>query len=73
MPSEVQIYLPMWKHVGLEPDVFWYTVAVTAFAGLISGLAPAFQASKTNVQRELKEGSNTGTGIPDDSVSVAVW
>lgn len=46
MPPEIQRYLPMWSHVRLEMDVFLYTVAVTVFAGLISGLAPAFQTSK---------------------------
>ena len=62
MPPEVEKYLPMWKHVRLEPDVFWYTVAVAAVAGLISGLAPAFQSSRADVQEELKEGGRGNSG-----------
>jgi len=55
MPPEVEKYLPMWKHVRLESDVFWYTVAVALFAGIISGLAPAFQTSRSDIHDALKE------------------
>jgi putative ABC transport system permease protein len=56
MPPEIERYLPLWKHVRLEPDVFWYTVGVALTAGLISGLAPAFQTSRSDIHEELKEG-----------------
>jgi putative ABC transport system permease protein len=56
MPSSVEKYLPMWKHVQLEPDVFWYTVAVALFAGILSGIAPAFQTSRSDIHDALKEG-----------------
>jgi putative ABC transport system permease protein len=56
MPPEVEKYLPMWKHVQLESDVFWYTVGVAVMAGLISGMAPAFQTSRSDIHEELKEG-----------------
>jgi putative ABC transport system permease protein len=62
MPPEVERYLPMWKHVRLEPDVFWYTVAVAIAAGVISGLLPAFHSSKSDVHEELKEGGRGNTG-----------
>lgn len=64
MPPEVDRYLPMWRHVRLETGVFLYTVAVTVLAGLISGLAPAFQSSKGDVHEELKEGGRANTGGP---------
>src|SRR6266849_4016023 len=56
MPPEVEKYLPLWKHVRLETDVFWYSVGVALMAGLISGLAPAFQTSRSDIHEELKEG-----------------
>jgi len=62
MPPEVEKYLPMWKHVRLETSVFWYTVAVTVLAGFVSGLAPAFHSSKSDVHEELKEGGRGTTG-----------
>jgi putative ABC transport system permease protein len=62
MPPEIQIHLPMWTHVRLESDVFWYTVALALLAGLVSGLAPAFQSSRPDVHEELKEGGRGNTG-----------
>jgi putative ABC transport system permease protein len=61
MPPEIEKYLPMWKHVRLEADVFWYTVAVSLLAGLVSGLAPAFHSSRSDVHEELKEGGRGTT------------
>jgi putative ABC transport system permease protein len=62
MPPEVEIYLPYWRHVRLEPDVFLYSVAVAFLAGIISGLAPAFQSSKADIHEELKEGGRGNSG-----------
>jgi predicted permease len=56
MPPDVEKFLPMWKHVRLETDVFWYTVAVALLAGIVSGIAPAFQTSRSNIHDALKEG-----------------
>jgi len=56
MPPDVEKYLPMWKHVQLEWDVFWYAVAVSLLAGIISGIAPAFQTSRSDIHDALKEG-----------------
>ena len=56
MPPDVEKYLPMWSHVKLESDVFWYTVAVAVLAGIISGIAPAFQTSRSDIHDALKEG-----------------
>jgi predicted permease len=62
MPPDVEKYLPMWKHVRLESDAFWYTAALAVLAGLVAGLAPAFQMSRTDVHEELKEGGRGNTG-----------
>ena len=56
MPPDVEKYLPMWKHVQLEWDVFWYAVVVALLAGIISGIAPAFQTSRSDIHDALKEG-----------------
>jgi putative ABC transport system permease protein len=56
MPPDMEKYLPMWKHVQLESDVFWYTVLVALLAGIISGIAPAFQTSRSDIHDALKEG-----------------
>jgi putative ABC transport system permease protein len=62
MPPEVERFLPMWKHVRLESDVFWYTVAITVLAGLVSGIAPPLESLKADVHEELKEGGRGTTG-----------
>jgi len=61
MPPEVERLIPYWRHVHLETDVFCYTVAVAVLAGIISGLAPAFQSSRFDVYEDLKEGGRSNT------------
>ncbi len=61
MPPEIEKELPAWRHVRMETDVFFYTVAITFLAGVMSGLAPAFHTSKADVYEELKEGGRGGT------------
>src|SRR5271168_1185196 len=62
MPPEIEAHLSYWKHVRLEPDVFLYSVGVAFLAGIVAGLAPAFQSSKADVNEELKEGGRANTG-----------
>ncbi len=61
MPPEVEQFLPYWRHVRLETDVFWYTVAIAFVAGIVSGLAPAFQSSRFDVYEDLKEGGRSSS------------
>jgi putative ABC transport system permease protein len=61
MPPEVARFLPYWRHVRLESDVFWYTVAIAFVAGIVSGLAPAFQSSRFDVYEDLKEGGRSSS------------
>lgn len=49
-------------HVDLR--VLLFTLGLTAFAGFVSGVVPAFQASKGDLTPPLKEGWRTGTGSP---------
>jgi putative ABC transport system permease protein len=52
-------YLPDIISVTLDRNVFLAMFLVTLAAGLLAGLVPALQASKTDLQDSLKEGSQT--------------
>jgi len=55
--------IPGLKTVGLDPWVFGFVAAITAFAGIATGLAPALVASRLNLDEMLKEaGRRTTTG-----------
>src|SRR6185369_13929546 len=53
---------PYYIDWSMNPRVIVYTGAVALLTGLIFGLAPAFQAAKTNLQDSLKDGGRGSAG-----------
>jgi len=54
--------IPYFIHWAIDTRTFMYSIAVAAFTGIVFGLAPAIQASKTDLQEAMKEGGRGSAG-----------
>jgi putative ABC transport system permease protein len=52
--------LPRASEVGIDGNVMIFTLVVSVLTGLLFGLAPALQTSRTNLNETLKDGSRSG-------------
>jgi putative ABC transport system permease protein len=57
-PPEIERLTP----IGIDPTVVAFTFGLSLLAGLLFGLAPAFQAARVNLNEPLKEGTTRSTG-----------
>jgi putative ABC transport system permease protein len=62
IPPSLSRYLMGWKNVGIDGQVFWFTLIVSILTGIVFGLAPALQATKTDFNEALKDGGRTSGG-----------
>ena len=53
--------LPRASEITVDVRVMLFTLGVAVLTGLLFGLAPALQTSRTNLQETLKDGSRSGT------------
>jgi putative ABC transport system permease protein len=53
--------LPRASEISVDARVMLFTLGVSVITGLVFGLAPALQTSRTNLQETLKDGSRSGT------------
>ena len=64
--------IPRAIHVGVDWRVLAFTLSVTLLTGLLFGLFPALQLSKTDLTESLKEGRGAGGGARKNRVRGAL-
>jgi len=55
--STIPFAMPMWLDLSIDTPVLLYTVGITAFAGIVFGLAPALHAGDMRLGEALRDGS----------------
>src|SRR5262245_44820973 len=58
LPGDV----PRLREVGIDSTVLGFTLGISLLAGVIFGMAPAWQASRANLTQALQEGGRGSTG-----------
>jgi putative ABC transport system permease protein len=65
IPEGMAKYIPGWNRPGLSYAALFFTASVSILSGVLFGLAPAWQATKTSLNETLKEGG--GKSAPGKS------
>jgi putative ABC transport system permease protein len=63
MPPEVARFIAGWNTISLDANAFVFTLAIAIASGIVSGIAPSWLHSQTNISETLKEsgrGASTG-------------
>ncbi|HEY7546763.1 MAG TPA: ABC transporter permease, partial [Blastocatellia bacterium] len=56
IPPDITRFIQGWEQMSINPQVLGFTLAISVGAGMLFGLAPALQVSKTDLNEALKEG-----------------
>ncbi|MGH3182353.1 MAG: ABC transporter permease, partial [Streptosporangiaceae bacterium] len=62
MPADVAVFIGGWDRVRLNGAALAFTLAIALLAGIVAGLAPAWHASRPDLNSTLKEGGRGAIG-----------
>jgi putative ABC transport system permease protein len=62
MPARIAHFIPGWYNTSLNRRALTFSILIAVLAGIISGLAPAFDALRIRVVDQLRAGSRQATG-----------
>jgi putative ABC transport system permease protein len=61
MPAEIARYIPGWYEIRLDQRTLLFTVLAAVGSGVLAGLVPAWQGTRSNLQEALKEGGRSAS------------
>jgi putative ABC transport system permease protein len=61
MPAEIARYIPGWYEIRLDQRTLLFTMLAAVASGVVSGLVPAWQGTRSNLQEALKEGGRSAS------------
>jgi putative ABC transport system permease protein len=61
MPPEIERFILGWKDIHLNGRALLFTLVAALLAGILAGLAPAWQCSRPDLTGALKEGGRGGS------------
>jgi putative ABC transport system permease protein len=62
LPPALTQYIPGWKNLRVDSEVLAFTLAASVLTGVVFGIFPSLQATRTNLNESLKEGGKSGAG-----------
>lgn len=62
IPDDFSRFIPGWHNLTLNRTTFAFTLALSLVTGLLCGLMPALQSTRTNFNDALKEGGKGSSG-----------
>ncbi len=62
MPAAVAVFIGGWSRIRLDGAALLFTLAIAILAGILAGIAPAWHASRPDLNSTLKEGGRGAIG-----------
>jgi putative ABC transport system permease protein len=62
IPDDFSKFIPGWQNLTINRTAFVFTLVVSVVTGLLFGLVPAIQSTRTNFSEALKEGGKGTSG-----------